>query len=101
LDGTKIRRAQIKISLVVSRSFRTLPIASVLSEVFVEKCETNNNFDGSGSGHPRPRQRELLIELYRKGKITEAFQSFKKIYLEVVHRIIDYLETRDSANMPH
>jgi DNA-binding GntR family transcriptional regulator len=49
----------------------------------------------------RPRQRELLIELYRKGKITEAFQSFKKIYLEVVHRIIDYLETRDSANMPH
>jgi DNA-binding GntR family transcriptional regulator len=27
----------------------------------------------------RPRQREVLIELYRKGKITEAFRAFKKI----------------------
>jgi DNA-binding GntR family transcriptional regulator len=27
----------------------------------------------------RPRQRETLIEIYRKGKIVEAFQSFKKL----------------------
>jgi hypothetical protein len=27
----------------------------------------------------RPRQRETLIELYRKGKIVEAFQAFKKL----------------------
>ena len=29
----------------------------------------------------RPRQREELIELHRKGKIAEAFRAFKKIYL--------------------
>src|SRR6516225_9234637 len=28
----------------------------------------------------RPRQHEALIENYRKGKIAEAFQAFKKIY---------------------
>jgi DNA-binding GntR family transcriptional regulator len=39
----------------------------------------------------RPCQREILIELYRKGKITEAFRAFKKIYLEVVEQIIDHL----------
>jgi len=31
------------------------------------------------SPESRPRQRETLIELYRKGKITEAFRAFKKI----------------------
>ena len=40
----------------------------------------------------RPRQREVLIELYRKGKVDEAVRAFKKIYLEVVHRIIDHLQ---------
>jgi hypothetical protein len=29
----------------------------------------------------RPRQRETLTELYRKGKIAEAFRAFKTIYL--------------------
>jgi hypothetical protein len=28
-----------------------------------------------------PCQRETLIEIYRKGKIVEAFQAFKKLYL--------------------
>jgi DNA-binding GntR family transcriptional regulator len=46
----------------------------------------------------RPRQREVLIEFLRKGKVDEAVRAFKKIYLEVVHRIIEYLETRESAN---
>jgi DNA-binding GntR family transcriptional regulator len=32
----------------------------------------------------RPRQQEVLIEIYRKGRIAEAFRAFKKIYLEVV-----------------
>jgi DNA-binding GntR family transcriptional regulator len=45
----------------------------------------------------RPRQREVLIELYRKGKVDEAVRAFKKIYLEVVHRIIDHLESEESA----
>jgi hypothetical protein len=41
----------------------------------------------------RPRQREMLIEMYRKGKIAEAFRAFKKIYLEVVDQIIDHLKS--------
>jgi DNA-binding GntR family transcriptional regulator len=46
----------------------------------------------------RPRQREVLIESYREGKVDEAVRAFKKIYLEVVHQIIDHLETEESAN---
>ena len=46
----------------------------------------------------RPRQREALIELYRKGKIDEALRAFKKIYLEVVRQIIDHLQGSESAN---
>ena len=49
----------------------------------------------------RPRQREVLIELYRKGKVDEAVRAFKKIYMEVVHQIIDHLETVESANSAH
>jgi DNA-binding GntR family transcriptional regulator len=41
----------------------------------------------------RPRQREMLIELYRKGEVDEALRAFKKIYLEVVQRIIDHLKS--------
>jgi DNA-binding GntR family transcriptional regulator len=41
----------------------------------------------------RPRQREVLIEFYRKGKVDEALRAFKKIYTEVVHQIIDHLRT--------
>jgi DNA-binding GntR family transcriptional regulator len=43
----------------------------------------------------RPRQREVLIELYRKGKTTEAFRSFRKIYLEVIDQIIDDLKSQE------
>jgi DNA-binding GntR family transcriptional regulator len=46
----------------------------------------------------RPRQREVLIELYRKGKVDEAVRSFKKTYLEVVQQIIDHLQGLESAN---
>jgi DNA-binding GntR family transcriptional regulator len=46
----------------------------------------------------RPRQREVLIELYRKGKVDEAIRSFKKTYLEVVQQIIDHLQGLESAN---
>jgi DNA-binding GntR family transcriptional regulator len=44
----------------------------------------------------RPRQREILIELYRKGKIAEAFREFKKIYLEIVDEVIDHFENQES-----
>jgi DNA-binding GntR family transcriptional regulator len=43
----------------------------------------------------RPRQREVLIEIYRKGEITEALRSFKKIYLEVVDQLIDHLKSEE------
>jgi GntR family transcriptional regulator, trigonelline degradation regulator len=49
----------------------------------------------------RPRQQEVLIEFYRKGKVDEAVRAFKKIYLEVVHQIIDHLETEESASAGH
>jgi DNA-binding GntR family transcriptional regulator len=44
----------------------------------------------------RPRQREVFVEFLRKGEVEEAVRAFKKLYLEVVHRIIDYLRVQDS-----
>ena len=44
----------------------------------------------------RPRQREVLIEMYRKGKIAEAFRAFKKIYLEIIDVAIDHLKSQES-----
>jgi len=49
----------------------------------------------------RPRQREVLIEFLRKGEVDEAVRAFKKLYLEVVHRIMDHLETDQSAKSAH
>jgi len=46
----------------------------------------------------RPRQREVLIEIYRKGEITEALRAFKEIYLEVVDQLIDHLKSRESED---
>jgi DNA-binding GntR family transcriptional regulator len=46
----------------------------------------------------RPRQREVLIEFLRKGEVDEAVRAFKKLYLDVVHRIIDNLQSRAAAN---
>jgi DNA-binding GntR family transcriptional regulator len=48
----------------------------------------------------RPRQREIFIEIYRKGEIAEAFRAFKKIYLEVVDQLIDHLESQESGDSP-
>jgi DNA-binding GntR family transcriptional regulator len=44
----------------------------------------------------RPRQQEVLIEIYRKGKITEAFRAFKRIYLEIVDGVIDHLKNLEA-----
>jgi DNA-binding GntR family transcriptional regulator len=44
----------------------------------------------------RPRQHEALIENYRKGKIAEAFQAFKKIYLKMVDQLIDHLTSHEA-----
>jgi DNA-binding GntR family transcriptional regulator len=40
-----------------------------------------------------PRQREALIEFLRKAEVDDAVRAFKKLYLEVVHRIIDHLKS--------
>jgi DNA-binding GntR family transcriptional regulator len=47
----------------------------------------------------RPRQHEALIEIYRKGKITEAFQAFKRIYLKMVDGLIDHLNSREADEL--
>jgi DNA-binding GntR family transcriptional regulator len=44
----------------------------------------------------RPRQHEVLIESYRKGKIDEAYRAFKKIYLEMIDDVLDRLEPQES-----
>jgi DNA-binding GntR family transcriptional regulator len=41
----------------------------------------------------RPRPGEILIEIYRKGKIAGAFRAFRKIYLEIVDEVIDHLKS--------
>ena len=48
----------------------------------------------------RPRQREALIELYRKGKLEEALRTFKRIYLEVVNQIIEHLGDMKGTGPP-
>jgi DNA-binding GntR family transcriptional regulator len=45
----------------------------------------------------RPRQREVFIEFLRKGEVDEAIRAFKRLYLEVVHRIIDHLKPEDAG----
>jgi hypothetical protein len=45
----------------------------------------------------RPRQREVFIEFLRKGKVDEAVRAFKKVYLAVVHQMIDHLQTGESG----
>ena len=49
----------------------------------------------------RPRQREVLIEVLRKGKVDEAVRSFKKTYMEVVRQIIDHFRSLESASAGH
>src|SRR5215470_20085611 len=45
----------------------------------------------------RPRQREVFIEFLREGKVDEPVRAFKKLYLEVAHRIVDHLKTEDAG----
>jgi DNA-binding GntR family transcriptional regulator len=45
----------------------------------------------------RARQHLVLVEYYRKGNVDEGVRAFKKIYLELVHQIVDHLETEESA----
>jgi DNA-binding GntR family transcriptional regulator len=49
----------------------------------------------------RPRQHEALIDLYRKGKVAEAFRAFRQIYLKMVDDIIAHLEAQESPESAH
>ena len=73
----------------------------ILHEVFRQQHDRMTRYDPLylkvfPTPETRPRQWEVLIELYRKGKITEAFRAFKKIYLEVVDQVIDHLKGQES-----
>jgi DNA-binding GntR family transcriptional regulator len=46
----------------------------------------------------RPHQHEALLELYRRGQFADALRAFKKIYLDIVDRIVDHLEAQEPAN---
>ena len=46
----------------------------------------------------RPCQQEVLIEIYQKGKITEAFRAFKKIYLEIIDVAMDHLKSQEAGD---
>ena len=43
------------------------------------------------------KRKEVLIQIYRKGKITEAFRAFKTVYFEVVGQLIDYLNLQETG----
>jgi DNA-binding GntR family transcriptional regulator len=45
---------------------------------------------------PTARPSEVLMEMYRKGKIAEAFRAFKKIYLEIVAGVVDHLKSQEA-----
>lgn len=47
----------------------------------------------------RPRQHELLIEIYRKGKIAEAFSAYRKIFLEMVDVSLQYLQKQETEQV--
>jgi hypothetical protein len=39
----------------------------------------------------RPRHREIFLEHYRKGKVTEAVRAFRKEHLKQIRSVIDHL----------
>ena len=47
---------------------------------------------------PTARPAEILMEIYRKGKIAESFQAFKKIYLEILGEVIDQLKSQEAGD---
>ena len=47
---------------------------------------------------PTARPSEIFMEMYRKGKIAEAFRAFKKIYLGIVDEVIDHLKNQEAGH---
>jgi DNA-binding GntR family transcriptional regulator len=47
----------------------------------------------------RPRQHELLIEIYREGKIAEAFRAYREIFLEMVNVSVHYIQDQEAGQI--
>jgi Bacterial regulatory proteins, gntR family len=82
--------AQEKVPFLVAKRIRE----AILDEVFkpgdrlgevglAEKFEVSRLL----KHFPTARPAEILMEIYRKGKIAESFQAFKKIYLEILDEV--------------
>jgi DNA-binding GntR family transcriptional regulator len=75
---------------ILQEVFRRLEDQSLRYEPLIMKILPN--------AATRPRQREVLIESYRKGRVDEALRAFKKIDFEVVQQIVGYLEITEADN---
>jgi hypothetical protein len=40
----------------------------------------------------------ILTEIYRKGKVAEAYRAFKEIYLEISDQLIDHLKSAETTH---
>jgi DNA-binding GntR family transcriptional regulator len=45
----------------------------------------------------RPRHREMFLEHYRKGKVTEAVRAFRKGYWKQIRSVIDHLSSSNGS----
>ena len=45
----------------------------------------------------RPRHREIFLEHYRKGKVTEAVRAFRKEYWKQIRSVIDHLSSSNGS----
>jgi DNA-binding GntR family transcriptional regulator len=45
----------------------------------------------------RPRHREIFLERYRKGKVTEAVRAFRKEYWKQIRSVIDHLSSSNGS----
>jgi Bacterial regulatory proteins, gntR family len=93
--------AQEKVPFLVAKRIRE----AILDEVFkpgddlgevglAEKFEVSRLL----KHFPTARPAEILVEIYRKGKIAESFQAFKKIYLEILDEVIDQLKRQEAGD---
>ena len=74
----------------------------ILCEVFAQLEERGTRYEPLLLKHfppeTRPRQREVLIEIYRKGKVAEAYRAFKEIYLEISDQLINHLKSGEAGH---
>jgi DNA-binding GntR family transcriptional regulator len=72
----------------------------ILHEVFRQLNDRMTRYDPLylkvfPAAETRPRQWETPIQIYRKGKVAEAFRAFRKIYLEVIDQLMDHLKSEE------